>query len=631
MDLWNGDDRPPQNPFEEEDERSQVWTTLVEMEREGQIPVFVDLDGNTFTFNATEFVAKKTLASMSERNNNFGDGFLDTGLYYSWLNIRLNSNYQILDPWLKTTRPESHARMETIKTSLTPPWLGGDERGIGPWPSAAGVQEAHPQVLQLAELVVEDHSCLEDLCQFADIAIGLDRDALTGIQTYWIKLLRELDDGARLDVLNPLEVGWIHLNLVAPDHPDFERVSPSDAPLLQELKGHPTRVSLSRYNRALALAEVVDHTLDGLGLSQRRAFVAQLKDGIRLHSQELSARDQRMLALFGDDYGGLPVEEILRGRFDRDNSQRRLAKLQRAVLSSPHLTERQRMDAEAHLSLMDWLINVDVRYGDVDLGISLTEPIFRDDALAVGEYFDQSPPARVTPVGPLKQVPVVIGNDTELALPVSAVFEGGGGKGFAYPEVLKNVVRGLEESGEGFHVDEFVGTSSGAMTAVFLAAGFSPGELRDLLAQIDFRDFNSDAAWLMGGVDPKVRGIDRTGLFSLQRMYQTIYKLLSEKLGIEGRPILFRDLPHRCTMVATLLNTDLPQDDPLLRQVDIDGRFVMSTERTPNFDVVGAIWWPRPPYPPIFINLRWRWLASNPIPTGLSLCDATECSSPMGR
>jgi len=72
-------------------------------------------------------------------------------------------------------------------------------------------------------------------------------------------------------------------------------------------------------------------------------------------------------------------------------------------------------------------------------------------------------------------------------------------------------------------------------------------------------------------------------------MYKDLYGILSKKLGIVGRPILFRDLPQRIAMTATVMNTDLPKDDPLFKLIDDDKRIVMNSEDTPNFDVIGAV------------------------------------------
>ena len=96
--------------------------------------------------------------------------------------------------------------------------------------------------------------------------------------------------------------------------------------------------------------------------------------------------------------------------------------------------------------------------------------------------------------------------------------EGGGGRGFAYPECLQQLQSSFTKSEHGYEVDEYVGTSAGSIVAALLAAGYSVAELREVMQTIDFSAFNADAAWLMGGVDPKARGITRTGLFSTQKM-----------------------------------------------------------------------------------------------------------------
>ena len=169
---------------------------------------------------------------------------------------------------------------------------------------------------------------------------------------------------------------------------------------------------------------------------------------------------------------------------------------------------------------------------------------------------------------------------------VSMVLEGGGGKGMAYATAIEEFRNGLNKAG--VDVDEYAGNSAGAITALLLASGYTPQEMGKLMEELDFTKFNSDAFWLMGGVDPKVRGLDRTGLFSQQKMYKTLHSLISKKLGVEGRPVLFRDLPFKLSVTATVMNSDLDKNDPI-RQFDEDGRMVMSSGATPNFDVVGAV------------------------------------------
>ncbi|MBI3930346.1 MAG: patatin-like phospholipase family protein [Armatimonadetes bacterium] len=587
MERWKPGEK---NPFPEGDDRAWVWKCLEEKAGKGELPIFMDLDGDPLTFTPTEHLARETLASLVERSNTLGNGFADPTLYYGWLNQRMESYYQKLDPWLKLRRPEIHQRVEDAKTGLRPPWLGAKE-GLGPWPSPQEVERAAHGIRELGRPIESSRSPGARLADFADAAIALDRDMLTGVQSHWIKLLRELGSDGRKELLRPLARAWVGLNLVPPADPDFEKVAPPDGPLLTAVEKSGKR-SHREYDRAMALGEVVDHTLNGLGIQERRDFVAVLREEVAARSTELEMREGRMRAALGSEYSGLPVAQAVRGELTPDAAEPGMGELRRIVaeLETRKLATAQHSEVQRHRDLVDWLVQVNTRYGDVDLGLVPNAGIFERQPLAVSEYFDPSGSSSVTLLGRGPTASEPVGDARAAAeIPVSMVLEGGGGKGFAYLEPLNQLRSALETAGVRVRVDEFVGTSAGAITALLLAAGFTTAELAGVMDQLDFKKFNSDAMWLMGGVDPKVRGINRTGLFSMQKMYRTLHELLSKKLGIEGRPILFRDLPFQLKVTGTVLNTDLPADDPLRQQIDADGRLVMGSGSTPNFDAVGAV------------------------------------------
>jgi NTE family protein len=71
---------------------------------------------------------------------------------------------------------------------------------------------------------------------------------------------------------------------------------------------------------------------------------------------------------------------------------------------------------------------------------------------------------------------------------VDLVFEGGGVKGIG----LAGSLAVLEE--RGFMPQNIAGTSAGAITATLLAAGYRGHELRDIVMELDFRQFQ-DRAW----------------------------------------------------------------------------------------------------------------------------------------
>ncbi len=138
-------------------------------------------------------------------------------------------------------------------------------------------------------------------------------------------------------------------------------------------------------------------------------------------------------------------------------------------------------------------------------------------------------------------------------------------------------------------MDEFIGNSAGALSAGMLAAGYNADELGQILRELDFTTFYSDYLWLSGGVDPKVRGIGRTGLFTTQKMYQALSELLKKKVPVEGRPVLFRDLPFKLRVTSTMLNGDIPEELREKLKLSPDGQVVFSSDTTPNMDVAAAL------------------------------------------
>ena len=72
--------------------------------------------------------------------------------------------------------------------------------------------------------------------------------------------------------------------------------------------------------------------------------------------------------------------------------------------------------------------------------------------------------------------------------PVDLVFEGGGVKGVG----LAGALAELEE--QGYAPQNIAGTSAGAITAALLAAGYRGEELREIVMELDFRQFQ-DKAW----------------------------------------------------------------------------------------------------------------------------------------
>lgn len=585
MRLWNSDHPPTTNPYPKENDLHRVWEVLEEKVTEKKLPVFIDLDGDANTYTSTEYISKEIMNSMVTRHNDAGDGFQNPGQYYSWLKTRQESLYQTLDPWMKKQQPKLHKKINEVKERLTPPWLGG-KSGLGPWPTPANNDRAFKVVDKLAEDSSKD---ARGLGEFADMVTSLDRDIVTATMTHWIKLLKGVGSEKRAELLEPLSKAWVNLNVGSIANPEL--AIPKGAPRLLALEGPPPEHTAHPYDRANALAEVVDHTLDGLGPFERKAFMGQLKGELGKNLAAIQGQDQRFAALLGDRYEGMNFAPLLKDRHSCNDKayQRKLAQLKATIHSDNGFNEREQAELHRHYVMADWLVNSTKRYGDVQVGLLGNADAFKEHPLGVSQYFDQmEPPKLVTMLGRGPGIGKEVGNAESVhTMKVSIFREGGGGKGMAYPAPARALKAGLTSLN--YQLDDGGGNSAGCIPELLEAAGFNDDEIEKISTELDFKEFNADAIPLLGGTDPKIGGINHTGLFSSQKMYKDLHGIISKKLGIEGRPVLFRDLPRRYALTATVMNTDLPADDPLRKLIDNDKRMVMSSEATPNFDVIGAV------------------------------------------
>jgi NTE family protein len=126
-----------------------------------------------------------------------------------------------------------------------------------------------------------------------------------------------------------------------------------------------------------------------------------------------------------------------------------------------------------------------------------------------------------------------MGTETH-ARKVDLVFEGGGVKGIG----LAGAVATLEE--RGYEPQNVAGTSAGAISAALLAAGYGADELREIIMNLDYRQFE-DKGW-----EDRVPLIERSlsmlldlGLYEGNRFLEWIRELLEAK-GIRT----FADLVH---------------------------------------------------------------------------------------
>lgn len=125
---------------------------------------------------------------------------------------------------------------------------------------------------------------------------------------------------------------------------------------------------------------------------------------------------------------------------------------------------------------------------------------------------------------------------------INAVFEGGGVKGIA----LAGAVAELER--RGIAIRRMAGTSSGSIIASFLAAGYTAGEIEQLIKRTPFRSFlKRGRAFSIPPVGPISRLLWRKGLYSGEALESWIRDALQRK-GIR----YFGDLPSgKLTIVAS--------------------------------------------------------------------------------
>lgn len=152
---------------------------------------------------------------------------------------------------------------------------------------------------------------------------------------------------------------------------------------------------------------------------------------------------------------------------------------------------------------------------------------------------------------------------------VDLVLEGGGVKGIG----LAGAYSVLRE--RGYRAENVAGTSAGAITAAFIAADYSPDELRDIVMSLDYRQFQ-DRGW-----EDKIPLFPRTlsllldlGIFEGDRFREWMGEMLAAK-GIRTfrdlvRDESERDLRYRYSLQVIASDVSgrrllvLPRDSPVL-------------------------------------------------------------------
>ncbi len=141
---------------------------------------------------------------------------------------------------------------------------------------------------------------------------------------------------------------------------------------------------------------------------------------------------------------------------------------------------------------------------------------------------------------------------------INAVFEGGGVKGIA----IVGAIHAVEQYGFGFN--ELAGTSSGAIIASLLAAGYTSEQIKQVILATPFQQFIQQKSRFWFG--SSIRLLVKKGLYSGDPLEQWLYELLAKK-GI----YTFSDLPPR---KLRIIASDIS-----------DGRLMVLPDDLPRYDI----------------------------------------------
>ena len=149
------------------------------------------------------------------------------------------------------------------------------------------------------------------------------------------------------------------------------------------------------------------------------------------------------------------------------------------------------------------------------------------------------------------------------------VFQGGGCKGFAYIGAYEEAyARGVSFSG-------LVGASAGSVIAALIAAGATPSDLRDIIANLNVRSFLSKPITLQNYIPPKLpwfvkcvrnkyvkKGlpfIEFLGVYNSAEIKKWLETKLLALLELERGPVTFSQLKTPLYVVSTDLRLNKPR------------------------------------------------------------------------
>jgi len=104
------------------------------------------------------------------------------------------------------------------------------------------------------------------------------------------------------------------------------------------------------------------------------------------------------------------------------------------------------------------------------------------------------------------------------------VFEGGGVRGLAYAGALEV----LQEQGILQHIDQVAGTSVGAVSALLIAVGYTPAEIKTIMEELKIQSFNDGRFIFFGGF---YRFFHHYGWYRGDRFERWVGKLVAAKTG----------------------------------------------------------------------------------------------------
>jgi len=133
--------------------------------------------------------------------------------------------------------------------------------------------------------------------------------------------------------------------------------------------------------------------------------------------------------------------------------------------------------------------------------------------------------------------------------PLSLIMKGGGVKGLAF-------MGALMELKDYYTFDTFAGTSAGAISAVLLAAGYSPQELLEIMSNKDFNDFK-DANWRQVIINI----FKKKGAYEGNHFSEWINTLIKQKIPNQLLEVKMRDLQHRAIVYASRSNEGILRFD----------------------------------------------------------------------